>query len=227
MALDAAFQPRVLNTTFVRPCTRVFDRLRRAKHCPCNAAQDDFLLTVMTAATPIASLVRSMLADGVDHGAIVRAVEAAEISLRQRLQSGGRGTRLPSDWKPAESHIAYAAGLGMPGVRIAVEAEKFRNYWTAKTGAGATKRDWEATWRNWILNAMEGRHAVARNHRSGPPGSAAAAGRPQTGANAVVAGMGRLAHRLAHDRETARSGDRQIPSGADTAGTPDLEGSGT
>ena len=35
------------------------------------------------------------------------------------------------------------------------ETEKFVNYWTAKTGAQATKLDWPATWRNWMLGAAE------------------------------------------------------------------------
>jgi hypothetical protein len=29
---------------------------------------------------------------------------------------------------------------------------KFRDFWRAKTGAAATKRDWDATWRNWCRN---------------------------------------------------------------------------
>jgi nicotinamide mononucleotide adenylyltransferase len=29
-------------------------------------------------------------------------------------------------------------------------ADQFRDYWIAKAGAGATKLDWEATWRNWV-----------------------------------------------------------------------------
>lgn len=31
----------------------------------------------------------------------------------------------------------------------------FCDYWLAKTGAGATKRDWPATWRNWCRKAAE------------------------------------------------------------------------
>jgi len=37
------------------------------------------------------------------------------------------------------------------------ETEKFRNYWRAKTGQSATKLDWEATWRNWMLKAADSR----------------------------------------------------------------------
>ena len=28
------------------------------------------------------------------------------------------------------------------------------NYWTAKTGSAAVKKDWAATWRNWMLSAQ-------------------------------------------------------------------------
>ncbi len=31
----------------------------------------------------------------------------------------------------------------------------FCDYWISKTGAGATKRDWPATWRNWCRKAAE------------------------------------------------------------------------
>jgi hypothetical protein len=34
--------------------------------------------------------------------------------------------------------------------QIAFEFDCFLDYWRAKAGAGAVKRDWPATWRNWI-----------------------------------------------------------------------------
>lgn len=53
---------------------------------------------------------------------------------------------------------------GVDGPR---ETEKFRNYWRSKSGKDATKLDWPATWRNWMLTAAD---------RAGPRG-------PFTGAN--------------------------------------------
>jgi hypothetical protein len=169
-----------------------------------------------------------MLADGVEHGAIVRAVEAAETTLHARRSNsaGSRGTRLPSDWRPAEDLIAYAVGQGMAANRIRLEAEKFKNYWTAKTGAGAVKRDWAATWRNWILNAMEASH-VATASRRGSGGAPSIAGRAPTGANAVLAGMGRLAHRLAENRNAARPQHGQMAGSADATEELDLDGGRT
>lgn len=66
-----------------------------------------------------------------------------------------RGTRLAEDWKPTAGDWAFATGKGCSTARIEREAEAFRNYWLAKAGAGATKLDWSATWRNWILTALE------------------------------------------------------------------------
>jgi hypothetical protein len=163
----------------------------------------------MSSSTPIANMLRSMLADGVDHDAIVRAVEAAEKQLPIRDGNATtRGMRLSVDWTPLRDHVDYAIEKGLTREQIALEAEKFRNYWTAKTGNAATKRDWSATWRNWIITAVEQRHAATR-HRRGHFGDVRATGRSQSGANAVLAGMGRLARRLDETRNAAGS-DRQV-----------------
>src|SRR4051812_22594217 len=98
----------------------------------------------MSAATPIAMLVEAMLAGGADHSAVVHAVEAAELDQRAKpyKSQSGRGSQLSNDWQPNDADVAYATALQVPESLIALEAEKFRNYWTAKAGAGATKRDW-------------------------------------------------------------------------------------
>ena len=46
-----------------------------------------------------------------------------------------------------------------PDADLSTETEKFINYWVAKSGKDATKLDWPATWRNWILNAKSGPQA--------------------------------------------------------------------
>jgi len=57
-----------------------------------------------------------------------------------------------------------------PYVDLEAEHRKFCDYWAAKAGSGATKVDWNATWRNWIRRAGEdapvrasGRPAAARS----------------------------------------------------------------
>lgn len=58
-----------------------------------------------------------------------------------------RATQLPGDWEPNDAHRELAverrADLGD-------EVDKFRD-WAA--GNGATKKDWDATFRNWLRNA--------------------------------------------------------------------------
>lgn len=39
--------------------------------------------------------------------------------------------------------------------QIAFEFDCFLDYWRAKAGAGAVKRDWSATWRNWIRRSNQ------------------------------------------------------------------------
>ena len=61
-----------------------------------------------------------------------------------------RGTRLPADWRACAACLDYAVGRGLdPG---AIE-EEFRDYWHAKDGPNARKRDWDATFRTWCRNA--------------------------------------------------------------------------
>lgn len=75
-----------------------------------------------------------------------------EDASRDAGTSASRGTRLPADWKPSETEMRWAVDA-RPDLETKTEVEKFRDYWHAKTGQGATKRDWPATWRNWIRNA--------------------------------------------------------------------------
>lgn len=63
-----------------------------------------------------------------------------------------RGTRLPDDWRPCDATRTWTLER-ISSTEAAVELEKFRNHWIAKTGKDATKLDWDRTWRNWVLNA--------------------------------------------------------------------------
>ncbi len=67
-------------------------------------------------------------------------------------EKSNRGTRLPRDWKPTQEYFDAAKELN-PNIldaRIVQIGAEFRDYWIAKSGAGATKVDWMATWRNWV-----------------------------------------------------------------------------
>jgi hypothetical protein len=86
-------------------------------------------------------------------------VEDKEDKEIPSLRSGApvKAKRIDPAWKPSASEIRFARQRGLTTREIDVEAEKFRNYWTAKGGREAAKLDWAATWRNWILNAVDRR----------------------------------------------------------------------
>jgi len=69
-----------------------------------------------------------------------------------------KGTRLPADWKLDDLAMAEARKIGLSEQAARFEADKFRDYWVARAGAGGCKLDWLATWRNWC-----------RNSRAAPP----------------------------------------------------------
>ena len=68
-----------------------------------------------------------------------------------------KATRLPVDWTLPDDWRRRAIDArhrhGLPAIDLDLEAEKFANYWHARSGQGGTKRDWAATWQNWCLNA--------------------------------------------------------------------------
>ncbi|MFI2577722.1 hypothetical protein ACH5AJ_36615 [Streptomyces rochei] len=89
---------------------------------------------------------------------------------REQESPRKRGTRLPDDFAVTDEMKTWFTTT-CPGVNGPRETEKFRNYWSAKSGKDATKVDWPATWRNWMLRAAD--------DRRGRPGGAGVA----TGAN--------------------------------------------
>jgi len=127
--------------------------------------------------TPIAVKLQGHFARGGSVADGVRLVEELERGGRpvtsnasREKRSAERGTRLSPDWQPSDMDVAFALERGLSQARIETEVEKFRNYWTAKSGAGACKRDWSACWRNWIINAMERGYGPS-NYRGQGPGT--------------------------------------------------------
>ncbi len=188
--------------------------------------------------TPIADLIEKLRAAGATYEEILVAVRTIEtagennrsepinntgmVSIYQRPR---RGARLSIDWQPSEQCVVYANKHSLTPDQVAVEVEKFKNYWTAKSGAGATKLDWDATWRNWILTAVERNRETTSGDRGGrlaPQHSRRAA----TGADAVLAGMGKLAARIDERRESARPQNQQLSNEPDTSGEFDFERGG-
>jgi hypothetical protein len=146
-------------------------------------------------------------------------VEDEPSSHRSSAPKANRGSRLPTDWQPSDVNRAYAIEHGLTPEKVAIEAEKFRNHFTAKAGQGASKLDWDATWRNWILTAMEIGHG--RNAQQNRTYSST--GPPQTNADAIVAGMGRVARRRFAQEPAARCRDLDFSGHANAASGPDAD----
>ena len=64
-----------------------------------------------------------------------------------------RGSRLSADWFLPSEWGEWALSEGFARDAIRVEADKFKDYWTARAGPNGVKLDWQATWRNWIRTA--------------------------------------------------------------------------
>lgn len=93
--------------------------------------------------------------------------EVSEVGAKSqkppKRKASPRGARLQPDWELPDAwrqwtqvNFAHASAD-----LVATEADKFRDYWIAKSGQQAAKLDWEATWRNWCRTAFAGRPSSA------------------------------------------------------------------
>lgn len=95
--------------------------------------------------------------------------ESFERADARRTATTSRGTRLPEDWEPGQALIAWHHSHEISGVKLTslvdldTELLTFRNYWLSKTGKDATKRDWDRTFQNWLIEAA--RRAQQRYQR--------------------------------------------------------------
>ena len=74
-------------------------------------------------------------------------------SSKKKPSSTEKATRLPDDWqlpKPWGDWAVAEEQLSPPEVRRI--AEQFKDYWLAAPTSKGMKRDWQATWRNWVRN---------------------------------------------------------------------------
>jgi hypothetical protein len=185
------------------------------------------LSSSISAVTPIAAELHQHFAsggsivDGVRLVALLERVTGKRAASNRQAFDRQRGSRLPPDWQPSMADVAFAIDRRMSRGRLENEIEKFRNYWTAKGGAGATKRDWSATWRNWIITARERGHGPSNSGGRGP-GTIDASRRPATGSDAILAGMGRLADQVDQRRMSALSQGREVSHDTGAAGQFDF-----
>jgi hypothetical protein len=151
-----------------------------------------------SAITPIAAELRAHFERGGSVADGVQLVAALERAVTRKLageprskQSAVRGSRLSAGWEPSIVDAQFALDRGLPHARLSIETEKFRNYWTAKSGVSAIKRDWSATWRNWIINTAE-RFENGKERQ-----------RATTRSHAILAGVAAAADRRARERNAA------------------------
>lgn len=84
----------------------------------------------------------------------------------KREESRGRAQRIHDDWLPSQDNILFAINEGFQENQVSRIADKFKDYWTAASGRNAAKKDWDATWRNWVRREAE-RVSVKKPERMG------------------------------------------------------------
>jgi uncharacterized protein YdaU (DUF1376 family) len=62
-----------------------------------------------------------------------------------------RGSRIDPNWSLPKEWADWAKNE-RPDLNVPSVGEQFKDFWISKAGAGATKLDWQATWRNWVRN---------------------------------------------------------------------------
>jgi Helix-turn-helix domain len=74
---------------------------------------------------------------------------AANGNQRERI---ARRTPLAEAWQPSENDVTFATRCGLREEAISREAIKFKNYYIGK---GILMVDWDRTWQNWCIRAVE------------------------------------------------------------------------
>ena len=79
--------------------------------------------------------------------------EAPQAPPPPKKEPSTRGTRIPENFTITPAMYEWATNKGLT-IDLHHATEKFINHWTAST-KNATKRDWVAAWRNWMLGDQE------------------------------------------------------------------------
>jgi hypothetical protein len=68
----------------------------------------------------------------------------------EEVPPADRATRVPDDFAPSDDLVAWGKDLGFTETALIDIAAEFVDYWRAKPGKDGLKRDWNATFRNWV-----------------------------------------------------------------------------
>ena len=127
--------PKIREQTRLRT-QRYRERLRVTRHCDGGDASP----------ASQAPLTKSLFLDSEE--SLLDSENRGESYTRPRKNAGFL-RELPSDWILPPEGREYARAKGWTEQRITDQEERFRNYWH---GSGGKKKDWLATWRNWVTS---------------------------------------------------------------------------
>ena len=83
------------------------------------------------------------------HDPVTKGDSLTVISNRHKNHSEARGTRLEEDWELPISWRQWASKK-RPDLHLDTVADCFKDHWISVGGVRGIKRDWSATWRNWV-----------------------------------------------------------------------------
>lgn len=89
------------------------------------------------------------------------------LPARKTTQKTTKGSRLPEDWQPADYLVEWAR-KEFQHVDLALETDKFIDYWLSRADRGAIKLSWERTFRNWIRQASSNYRKINGTHKQVP-----------------------------------------------------------
>lgn len=75
-----------------------------------------------------------------------------------------RASRLPANWNPSDEEVEFCR-KERPDLDPIGVADQFRDYWIGVAGQKGCKRDWSATWRNWV-RSQRGNGKAMNGHGS-------------------------------------------------------------
>lgn len=80
----------------------------------------------------------------------------SENELQPKPPAEKRAARLREEWVLPKAWGVWAMeNFHITRDQVLGEAARFRDYWVAASGSNAAKKNWEATWRNWIRGSQE------------------------------------------------------------------------
>jgi len=119
-----------------------------------NAASEELAFRLHIASKDIEAGLKPLIDKGFFVDASTMLAPCLQVAIPERetereteKKKTPRATRLSADWKPSEAEIAFCKAE-RPDLNVSVTVSRFKDYWAG--AVNGTKKDWEATWRNWV-----------------------------------------------------------------------------